>query len=73
MKELSMKNKGLIIFLVLIAFICVFTGAAILLVSAVTFNALWLVISLIILIIGIILYAILIIYFIIYFLKRRKK
>lgn len=67
-----LKNKGLIIFLVLIAFVCVFTGAAILLISAVTLNEIWLFISLIILIVGIILYVIIGIYFVIYFIKRRK-
>lgn len=67
-----LKNKGLIIFLVLIAFVCVFTGAAILLISAVTMNEIWLFISLIILIVGIILYVIIGIYFVIYFIKRRK-
>lgn len=67
-----LKNKGLIIFLVLIAFVCVFTGASILLISAVTLNEIWLFISLIILIVGIILYVIIGIYFVIYFIKRRK-
>lgn len=67
-----LKNKGLIIFLVLIAFVCVFTGAAILLVSAVTLNEIWLFISLIILIVGVVLYVIIGIYFVIYFIKRRK-
>lgn len=67
-----LKNKGLIIFLVLIAFVCVFTGAALLLISAVTLNEIWLFISLIILIVGIILYVIIGIYFVIYFIKRRK-
>ena len=60
-----LKNKGLIIFLVLIAFVCVFTGAALLLISAVTLNEIWLFISLIILIVGIILYVIIGIYFVI--------
>lgn len=67
-----LKNKGLIIFLILIAFVCVFTGAAILLVSAVTLNEIWLFISLIILIVGVVLYVIIGIYFVIYFIKRRK-